>query len=41
MAVINKESANFPSPAWHGNILIEREKQGEEFIDWDSVKGKI
>jgi hypothetical protein len=36
-----KESANIPSPAWHGNILNERVKREEEFIDWESAKGKI
>jgi len=36
-----KESANIPSPAWHGNILKEREIREQEFIDWESAKGKI
>ncbi len=36
-----KISANVSSPAWHENILKDREQHGEKFMDWESAKGKI
>lgn len=39
---ICRNSANFPSPAWHETILKERDEKiasGEdELIDWDAAK---
>ena len=42
---ICRNTPDFTSPSWHGELLKEREeklKQGEdEFIDWDAAKKNI
>ena len=42
---ITRNSENYPSPAWHGKILKQREqmlKNGEAKLeDWESVKKEL
>lgn len=42
---ICRNSLDFPSPDWHGDILKEREKNlqdgKDKFEDWENVKREI
>lgn len=42
---ICRDEFNYPSPAWHGEVLREREealKQGkDEFENWEDVKKEL
>lgn len=40
-----RKADSIPSPSWHEEVLIEREKRikngEEEFVDWSSAKKNI
>ena len=44
-ADLRKDEANIPVPAWHKELLAEREKRIAEgkakFIDWETVKRRL
>jgi hypothetical protein len=42
---LNRNADQFESPAWHGEILREREKQVEEgqetYVEWEAAKAEL
>ena len=42
---LSRNADQFESPAWHGEILREREKRVEEgqetYVDWESAKAEL
>jgi hypothetical protein len=44
-ADLSRDEAQVPSPAWHGDVLREREaavKSGtEKFLDWETAKQQL
>jgi len=44
-ADLSRNAENFESPAWHGNVLRERDQRvaegKESFIDWDEAKHQL
>jgi hypothetical protein len=44
-ADLTRKADNFESPAWHGDVLRERDQRiaegKESFIDWDEAKRQL
>ena len=38
---LSRKPDEVPSPAWHADILAEREKSSGQFIDWSEAKRQI
>jgi hypothetical protein len=44
-ADLSRDESQFESPAWHGDILLERAERvkdgNESFIDWETAKKQL
>lgn len=44
-ADLSRDAASFESPAWHGDVLRDREDKiqsgKESFIDWETAKNQL
>ncbi len=42
---LSREPDQIPSPDWHGDVLLERERRVQEgtesFIDWETAKKQL
>jgi len=36
-----KSPSSITSPAWHENVLKEREESDVQYIDWETAKGQL